>query len=263
MKKRFKITSLVMAAVMISGVVFSGCGSNDKKPAKNTQTENDTEVLKLSENKFGLRDTVKDGTILQCWCWSFNTIKDSIPDIALAGYSTIQTSPINAVYDGGEGGMQLYGSGKWYYQYQPTDWTIGNYQLGTKEEFTEMCKVAHEYGIKVLVDVVPNHTTKNEEAISSDFINAVGGADKMYHSVGRKAITDYSDRAQCVLQGTSGLPDVDTENPLFQKYFLQYMNECIKCGADGFRFDTAKHIALPDDPKDVTGEENNFWENVL
>ncbi|MBQ2124637.1 MAG: hypothetical protein II196_02475 [Spirochaetales bacterium] len=34
------------------------------------------------------------------------------------------------------------GTGKWYYHYQPTDWKIGNYQLGTRDDFISMCKKA-------------------------------------------------------------------------------------------------------------------------
>ena len=40
-------------------------------------------------------------------------------DIAYAGYSTIQTSPINECFVGADGGMQISGDGKWYYHYQP------------------------------------------------------------------------------------------------------------------------------------------------
>ena len=211
---------------------------------------------------YGLTENLEDGTILHCFCWSFETITNSMADIAMAGYTSIQTSPINVCNDGGDAGMDLYGSGKWYYHYQPTDWKIGNYQLGTEAEFKKMCAKAEEYGINVIVDVVPNHTTTNTSAISQDFINAVGGITKLYHSNGKTDISNYGDRGQCTLQAMGGLPDVDTENPLFQDYFLSFLNTCIAYGVDGFRYDTAKHIGLSDDPKDSDGEENNFWTKV-
>jgi alpha-amylase len=44
------------------------------------------------------------------------------------------------------------------------------------------------------------------------------------------------------------------------------MLDCVICGADGFRFDTAKHIALPDDgvPEAYAGQEdrNTFYPNM-
>lgn len=216
-----------------------------------------------TDNLYGLREEISDGAILHCFSWSFKTIEESLEDIAMAGYSAVQTSPINACYDGGNAGKDLFGEGKWYYHYQPTDWKIGNYQLGTRDEFISLCKKADEYGIKVIVDVAPNHTTTTTEAILQDLLDAVGGIENLYHSNGTTSITDYKDREQCTLQAVGGLPDVNTENPDFQDYFIAFLNDCIACGADGFRYDTAKHIGLPDDPKDDESLENNFWERVI
>ena len=33
--------------------------------------------------------------ILHAWSWSFNTIKEHLPEIKAAGYTIVQTSPIN------------------------------------------------------------------------------------------------------------------------------------------------------------------------
>ena len=41
---------------------------------------------------------------------------------------------------------------------------------------------------------------------------------------------------------------------------MQYVNDLIANGARGFRYDTAKHIGLPSDPKDSLAERNNFWD---
>lgn len=211
---------------------------------------------------FGLKSDLRDGVILHAWCWSFNTIRESLADIAAAGYSAVQTSPANAVVEGGEGGLQLMGKGKWYYQYQPTDWTIGNYQLGTEEDFKALCAEADKYGIKIIVDVVPNHTAADRSAVSQNLIDAAGGADKLYHKNANEGISNYGDRLQCTTYSLTGLPDVNTENPDFQAYFVKYLNQLIADGADGFRYDTAKHIGLPDDPKDDPSLENDFWEVV-
>ena len=208
------------------------------------------------------REKIQEGTILQCWCWSFKTIEENIPAIAEAGFTAIQTSPANTCLVGENGGLSLFStdsSGKWYYHYQPTDWKIGNYQLGTRDDFISMCKKAEEYGLYVLVDVLPNHTTPSLDAISQDFIDAVGGIENLYHKNNDHEIRSYSNREECTTAKMGGLPDVNTENPLFQAYFMKYINDLIDCGADGFRYDTAKHIGLPDDPKDEYSPENDFW----
>ncbi len=204
-----------------------------------------------------------DDTILHAWCWSFNTIKVNMKDIANAGFSYVQTSPANKCFVGESGGMQIYGNGKWYYHYQPIAWEIGNYQLGSRDEFKAMCDEAHKYGVKVLVDVLPNHTAFDTTAVTPEFLKAVGGMEKLYHANGLNEITDYNDRYQCTTGAMGGLPDVNTENPDFQYYFMQYLNDLIACGADGFRYDTAKHIGLPSDPLDAKSTQNDFWDVAM
>ena len=249
-------TVLALTGSLLAGALLAGCGSGS-----GSGLESESPVA--SDNPYGLRDSVEDGAILHCFAWSFETIEESLEDIAMAGYSAVQTSPINACYDGGNAGMALFGEGKWYYHYQPTDWTIGNYQLGTREEFISLCEAAEKYGIKVIVDVAPNHTTTATEAISENLLDAVGGIENLYHSDGMTSVVDYTNRADCTLRAVGGLYDVNTENPDFQDYFIAYLNDCVACGADGFRFDTAKHIGLEDDPQDDPNLPNNFWTRVM
>ena len=75
-----------------------------------------------------------DEVILHAWSWSFNTIRENMADIAAAGYTLVQTSPaqqcVTETRGDKGGGNQIFGKGYWYYHYQPTDWKIGNYQLG-------------------------------------------------------------------------------------------------------------------------------------
>lgn len=263
--KKTKLVAFGMV-VVLSLSLLAGCNKNagNTNNTSNGSTNNNASGPSAigTDNPYGLRENTEDGAILHCFSWSFKSITESMEDIAMAGFSTIQTSPINACYDGGNAGMELYGNGKWYYHYQPTDWTIGNYQLGTREEFKEMCEVAESYGIKVLVDVAPNHTTTTTDAISSNFLNAVGGIDNLYHTNGMKDITNYTNRTECTLQAVGGLYDVNTENPAFQDYFIAFLNDAIACGADGFRYDTAKHIGLSDDPQNNPDLPNNFWDRV-
>ena len=214
------------------------------------------------------RESIHDGTILHAFAWNFNTIKENIPDIAAAGYTAVQTSPINECLST-EPGLTLFSdTGKWYYHYQPTDWVIGNYQLGTRDEFKAMCDEAEKYGIGIIVDIDPNHTTPVFDELGDGLLNAVGGKDNLYHINGADTsrAMNYSDRVSTTYDPMGGLPDVDTENEAFQKYFYEFLEDCVACGADGFRIDTAKHIALPDDgvPAEYAGHEdrNNFYPNM-
>ena len=203
-------------------------------------------------------------TILHVWSWNFPTIAENMKQIADAGFTMIQTSPVNACFSPEGGNVKILDEieGNWYHYYQPTDWTIGNNIVGSEEEMKVMLDSADKYGIRVLVDVLPNHTAFNIDLVSDGFYEAVGGRDKMFHTNGLKDISDYNDRKQCTHQGVGGLPDVNTENPLFQKYYMGFVNKLLEMGVRGFRYDTAKHIGVHSDPLDTEAgvTENDFWD---
>ena len=266
---------------MIFGQIGSSLGISyaQEVQAEETESEYVGETVDASASnaeKYGLAENTKDGVILHAFCWSFNTIKENMKDIAEAGYTTVQTSPANACndsyptkalwdlnqvwntqYDGKQGA--------WWWHYQPTDWTIGNYQLGSAEDYKAMCEEADKYGVKIITDVIPNHTANDTSKVSSNLINAAGG--NLYHSNGFNEIQNSGDwswgnRLACTTGMMGGLPDVDTENQGFQAYYLKYCNDLIALGCDGFRYDTAKHIGVPSDPKDANNTRgvNDFWD---
>ena len=270
MKKRTTyLFKRLAAACLAFGVAFTGTPASSLYPITQVQaaeTASESTLATASQAaKYGLADDIQDGAILHAWCWSFNTIKENMKDIAAAGFTTVQTSPANECKDT-YSNMKLMGNdevngtdGCWWWQYQPTDWKIGNYQLGSRDDFKAMCAEADKYGIKVIVDVIPNHTTPDLAKVSDNLYNAVGGKDNLYHANGFKEITQWGNRYECTTGQMGGLPDVNTENPDFQAYFLKYLNDLIACGADGFRYDTAKHIGVPSDPTDIKSARNNFW----
>jgi len=203
-------------------------------------------------------------TILHVWSWNFPTIAENMKLISDAGYTMLQTSPVNACFSPEGGNVKILDEkeGNWYHYYQPTDWTVGNNILGTEAEMKAMLDSARKYDIRVLVDVLPNHTAFDIDLVTDEFYAAVGGRDKMFHTKGLEGINDYNDRTQCTQQGVGGLPDVNTENPLFQKYYMQFVNKLIEMGVRGFRYDTAKHIGVHSDPLDTEAgvTENDFWD---
>ena len=208
--------------------------------------------VKVAPVYAGTNLAMKDGAILHAWCWNFNTIKNNMAAISDAGYTSIQTSPISKCLVGDSGNMKL---NDWYYHYQPTDLTIGNYQLGTEAEFQAMCTTAHQYGIKIIVDVVANHVTSDYNSISSTVKNISGGA---FHNMIQ--ISDYNNRQQVTQYSLLGLYDFNTQNTNVQSAIKTYLAKCISDGADGFRFDAAKHIELP---TDASSYASNFWPNVI
>lgn len=184
-------------------------------------------------------NVTNDETILHVWSWSFDNIAQRMKQISDAGYTMIQTSPVQHCFSPEGSGKKIFDpnvtEGNWYYYYQPTDWKIGNMIVGTRDEMKQMMDSAAKYNVKVIVDVLPNHTAFDIDAVSDDFYKAVGGRDKMFHSNGLTPIRNYNDREQCTLWAMGSLPDVNTENPDFQKYYLQFVNDLLGLGVKGFR----------------------------
>ena len=93
---------------------------------------------------------INEETILHVWNWSFKTIKENIKEIVNAGYTWIQISPVQGTKD------KSLVVKDWWMLYQPINFKIGNFQIGSRSEFIEMCAEAHRYGLKVMVDVILN-----------------------------------------------------------------------------------------------------------
>ena len=71
-------------------------------------------------------DAVNTETILHTWSWNFPEIARSMKEIREAGFTMIQTSPVQRSYAPEGSGKKLFDEkvteGNWYYYYQPTDW---------------------------------------------------------------------------------------------------------------------------------------------
>lgn len=215
-----------------------------------TITSVNGETIVASSNQ---QVSMKDGTVLHAWCWSFNAIKENMAAIKEAGYTSVQTSPINAAVVGNGGDKKF--TNQWYYHYQPTAYTIGNYQLGTEAEFIEMNRVAEQYGIKIIVDAVLNHTTSDYSKVSSEIKsinNWTHGADR---------ISNWNSREEVTQKSLLGLWELNTQNPEVQQYLLKFLKNAVSDGADGFRYDAAKHIELPGEYPNQYA--SNFWNVIL
>ena len=228
----------------------------------NNQNQNQKNNTK---DQYGLEEDVQDGVILHAWDWSFANITANMQNIAEAGYSAVQTSPVQPYKQAADEGNET--NETWWLFYQPIDFEVadeeGENLLGTEEEFKAMCREADKYGIKIIVDVVANHVAADRDG-SSGYDESIAEFlknEEFYHDMTFPAI-DYSDRYQiiCNSMGTAPntLPDLNTENEELQAYILDFLKECIDDGADGFRFDAAKHIGVPAD-----GEEYTFFPNVV
>ncbi len=190
----------------------------------------------FADNKYGLKDNIQDGVILHCFDWTLADIQEEIPNIAKAGFTAVQTSPVHE--RAGKGSV-------WYDVYRPYDFKIGN-GLGTEADLKALCATAHKYGVKVIVDVVANHTDHPNVAERLK-------DESLYHE--RFGVGNWHNRHE-VTFGMIGMWDLDTNNPTVQAIIKQYIQDLKACGVDGIRWDAIKHIGLP-------SEGDSFMQNVV
>lgn len=212
-----------------------------------------------AQNGVSVAEQIQNGVTLHCWNWSYSNIEANMAKIASQGYTAIQVSPIQQCKQATKGDYMSV----WWVLYQPASFNIdntGNSALGTKADFIRMCRTAHKYGIYVIVDVVANHMGDNgSNQKSPAIIDALEKDSSCWHDI-NKNIGNYYSRYDITQYCMDGVPDLNTGSSKVQNYVLSFLKECIDAGADGFRFDAAKHIETPDD---TGGFGSNFWPTVV
>ncbi|EFA22171.1 alpha amylase, catalytic domain protein, partial [Bifidobacterium gallicum DSM 20093 = LMG 11596] len=193
----------------------------------------------------GLAKEMSYGAILHAWMWSANTIKAHMAEIADAGYTTIQTVPISEIKGPMHGGQF---TENWYYVYQPSGTKIGNKVIGTEAEIRAMTAEAHKYGIRVIADGVINHFTADWNAIDPEWQRSEYFHTRTEGNCGDNGTAiNYSQRWQVTHCHLLSLWDLNTENQTVANKMKDYLVRAVDAGIDGFRYDAAKHIELPNE----------------
>ena len=148
-----------------------------------------------------------------------------------------------------------------YHGYWINDFTTIDPHWGTNAEFKSFVDCAHRLGMKVIVDIVMNHTgdviTYRDNSYSfhnspntSAYVPSWGTNIKApawlndvsnYHNQG--SVGDWGNQAQYQNGDFFGLDDIKTENDVVVQGFADVYSKWVNdFGVDGFRIDTAKHV---------------------
>ena len=171
--------------------------------------------------------------------WGLGSIIPMIPTVKEQGFDAIQISPIQGTKDSGM---------EWWKLYQPTNLKIGNTQIGTREQLKELCAVANQYGIKIIVDVVLRHVAGDPQSPLAPHKDVDPNL-LPYLCKEQIPCNNYEDRWQCTHRCT-GMPMFDYNNPNYRVKVTDFLNELLDCGVWGFRLDQLKHYALPQEGSD-------------
>lgn len=185
--------------------------------------------------------------ILSLFDCPLKDVKRLLPIIKRQGFNTVQVSPLQRNKEDDTNG--------WWLLYQPLGFEIGN-KIGTKEELYDLCLEARQYGINIVVDAVINHVANKSD---KEFLEPHPDSDRelLFNRDCFKEkvqISNWDNRYQ-VINYCLGLPGLNPNNPIVQRKIIAMLNEYIDLGVNGFRFDAAKSIALPE-------EGCNFFPNI-
>lgn len=180
--------------------------------------------------------TAKAGVIYQAFNMRFRDIKAQLPELQKQGFTYIQISPPQKSNPAPE----------WWGRYQPLDHTILDSPLGTEKELKDIINAAHSQNMKIIIDVVFNHMANYGNYTKS--LNYPRFSPQDFHP---QSCIDYNNRAS-VTQGwlNCELPDLKTTSSYVRQEAKNYLKKLLALGADGFRFDAAKHIE-PDFFRDI------------
>ncbi|RCX18149.1 glycosidase [Fontibacillus phaseoli] len=161
-----------------------------------------------------------------------------------------------------------------YHGYDVTDYRDINPDYGTMEDFKEFLDEAHKRGIKVIMDLVVNHTS-NEHPW---FLDAARNKDGKYRDwyiwaedqkLKTRGTSSASSRNPWHNAGGDhymgifweGMPDLNFDNPEVRQEMKDTGLFWLEQGVDGFRLDAAKHIYedLRTDKGQETTDANVKW----
>lgn len=118
--------------------------------------------------------------------------------------------------------------GTWGSPYAIKDYYSISKDLGTKEDFISLINATHKMGMKIIMDMVFNHTSPDSVILENHPEYCFYRNGKLGNRVG-----DWSD-----------IIDLDTNREDTQTYLLDVLKYWVSLGVDGFRFDVASMISL-------------------
>lgn len=146
--------------------------------------------------------------------------------LADLGVNTIWLTPIvdnvDGNYDNGTADCDYYA----YHGYWADDFTKLNSHLGTEEEFKALIDAAHAKGIKIMVDVVINHSGYDTKGLQ--VFNGMHRTETLGNEIQKEL---------------DGLPDFLTEDPEVRAQIINWQTDWMKkYDIDYYRIDTVKHV---------------------
>jgi glycosidase len=151
-----------------------------------------------------------------------------------------------------------------YHKYDTTDYYEIDPQFGTEQDLKDLIKICHERDVKLILDLVLNHTGMNHPWFQA-FAKAHKEKDTEdeYYDFYSHSPTRIKGKTHSVIPGCKDfyecnfftqMPELNYDNEAVRTTMVDLAKHYIDMGIDGFRFDAAKYIYFEDTAKNV-----EFW----
>lgn len=262
--KRFVAFSLIICLIL----GFSGCVSQED-PADTIPTDPVTGEYLLQGVGAALPNTGNDRVFYQVFVGSFS---DSNGD----GTGDLRglINRLDYLNDGDpDSGKSLGIEGIWlspiflspsYHKYDTMNYYGVDHRFGTEEDLKELIQLCHDRGVKIILDLVINHTSKQNPWFTY-FTQArqSGDQENKYYDYYTYVEDPIANRTFQELPGTDGyyecnfsgdMPELNYDNEAVRQEMLSVAKYYLDMGVDGFRFDAAKYIYFGEESKNI-----QFW----
>lgn len=253
MQKSKKIFSSIICLTLIITSLFTQNISIKASSTSSNLDSNDIVYMILtdrfydgdSSNNGTIGNEYRPGELKYTQGGDFQGIIDKMSYIKNLGVTAIWISPPQKnellSRDGQESG---------YHGYFTNDYNTTDPHFGSKDKLKELVDTAHDNGIKVILDAVPNHTADYLDGTATSYEPSTYSPappfnnPDWYHHNGH--ISDYNNYHELVNHDMGGLDDIDQSNADAKNAVLSAYKMWIDdIGFDGIRVDAASSLPKP------------------
>lgn len=152
-----------------------------------------------------------------------------------------------------------------YHKYDVTNYYEIDPKFGTMEDLKDLINLCHERGVKLILDLVINHTSDDNKWFQA-FVDAHvnGDTDNEYYDFYTWSDTNAAGATWYGISGTNqyfegnfsgDMPELNFENEKVRQCVVDIAKYYLNMGVDGFRFDAAKYIYFGNE-----GKNDQFWQ---
>lgn len=168
----------------------------------------------------------------------FNGLKQKLPYLASLGINTLWLMPIHP--------------SPTYHGYDVKDYYAVNPQFGSMNEFKSLLADAHNLGMKIIIDMVLNHSSKQHPWLEESYLDRANNNIKEdskadWYVWSDKDKSSYHSYRNAYYEGQfdASMPDFNYDSPSFRKEvenIIKFWANDI--GVDGFRLDAVKYYYM-------------------